>query len=260
MEEMASLWSHQESNDELHLKIHYTTLELEAVKAKANEEMNKNTESVKQLLHLLKLVCNERDEARDQIQKLLNKFTPSVNKSIHDCFAIEQNHQHHQYPLIKPANANSSIAESNSLSDAYKHCSSPVNSVFDPVTSHELSNINTMMMESMIKGKALPQKGNLLKAVMEAGPLLQTLFASNPLPIWGKLSPPKFVCNGGPNQSTMMTKQWQQQSEMPYGSFSQMIGGGGGSILSFNDMSSSNCEWRMEASNFGQVEKRQRFR
>ncbi|KAI3806372.1 hypothetical protein L1987_22273 [Smallanthus sonchifolius] len=293
MEEMASLWSHQESNDELKLKIHYTALELEAVKAKANEEMNKNTESVKQLLHLLKLVCNERDEARDQIQKLLNKITPSINKSIRDCFAIDQAHRHHQYPLIKPANANSSIAESNSLSDAYNHCSSPVNSLFDPVTSPELSNINTktlivqdyqmlptsfhamhsppnmdhasLMMESMIKGKALPQKGNLLKAVIEARPLLQTLFASNPLPSWGKLSPPKFVCNGGQNQSTMMTKQSQQLSEMPYGSFSQMIGGGGGSILSFNDINSSNCQWRMAAScptasNLGQVEKRQRFR
>ncbi|KAI7738827.1 hypothetical protein M8C21_011708, partial [Ambrosia artemisiifolia] len=135
MEEMASLWSHQESSDELKLKIHYTALELEAVRAKANEDMNKNTESVKQLLHLLKLVCHERDEARDQIQKLLNKNMHSINKSmIKDCFMIDQLHQHpHQYPSMKPTKANSSTAESNSLSDhAYNQCSP---SLFDPITS-----------------------------------------------------------------------------------------------------------------------------
>ncbi|KAM0044874.1 hypothetical protein Hdeb2414_s0010g00358311 [Helianthus debilis subsp. tardiflorus] len=231
--------------------------------------MSKNTESVKQLLHLLKLVCHERDEARDQIQKLLNKDMTSINKSmIRDCFMIDQLHQHHQYPIIiKPA-TNSSIAESNSLSDhAYNHCS-PVNSLFDPVTSPELSNINTnnsfvqdyhmlpndframhsprimnnetLMLENMIKGKALPQKGNLLKSVVEAGPLLQTLLAKN------SLSPRYF--------------------EMSSGGFSQMISGGGsGSMLSFNDMKSSNYQGRMVgscpmANNFGPVEKRQRFR
>ncbi|MFS7964937.1 hypothetical protein Hanom_Chr08g00756241 [Helianthus anomalus] len=143
---------------------------------------------------------------------------------ISDCFMIDQLHQ---YPIIKPA-TNSSIAESNSLSDhAYNHCS-PVNSLFDPVTSPELSNINTnnsfvqdyhmlpndframhcprimnnetLMLENMIKGKALPQKGNLLKYVVEVGPLLQTLLVRNP-------SPPRYF-------------------EMSSGGFSQMISGG----------------------------------
>ncbi|XP_076881790.1 uncharacterized protein LOC143530036 [Bidens hawaiensis] len=242
MEELSTFWSHQENNDELKLKIHYTALELEAVRAKANEEMNKNTESVKQLLQLLKLVCHERDEARDQIQKLQNKFL------------IDQVHQHHQYLLIKPSNANSSIAESYNLSDAYNNGSSPVNSLFDPVTSPEFINMNTnyqmlpngafhemhstpimnrdhatLMMENMIIGKALPQKGNLLKTVMEAGPLLQALLATNPLPGWGNSS----------------------------GSFSQMIGDDG--IMSFNFVNSSNCQGRV-TSNFSPVEKRQRFR
>ncbi|XP_076916311.1 uncharacterized protein LOC143575962 [Bidens hawaiensis] len=241
MEELTSFWSHQENNDELKLKIHYTALELEAVRAKANEEMIKNTESVKQLLQLLKLVCHERDEARDQIQKLHNKFL------------IDQAHQHHQYPLIKPSIVNSNIAESYTLPDAYNHGSSPANSLFDPITSPEFININTnyqmlpngfhamhsapimnsdhatLMMENMIKGKALPQKGNLLKTVIEAGPLLETLIVTNPLPRWGDSS----------------------------GSFSEMIGDDG--ILSFNYVNSSNCQGRV-ASNFEPVEKRQRFR
>ncbi|KAI3684841.1 hypothetical protein L6452_34068 [Arctium lappa] len=149
--------------------------------------MNRNNESVKQLLHLLKLVCNERDEARDQIQNLFIKIMPSMHNTtmISDCVAIDQFHQLQQSPLMKPTEANS-------------------NSLFDPVTSPEFSNINnntsfvlsngfhgsgsvpiidhaTLMMERMIKGKALPQKGNLLQAVIEAGMLMETLLAAIPL-------------------------------------------------------------------------------
>ncbi|KAK1412801.1 hypothetical protein QVD17_34315 [Tagetes erecta] len=250
MEEMAYLWSHQESNDELKLKIHYTSLELEAVKAKANEEISKNTESLKQLLHLLKLVCQERDEARDQIHKLLNKIMPiSINNSMIP------------HPLIKPAKANSSFAESNSLSDAYYHSSSsPVNSLdfsnintntnsfvqdyrmlhggFDAMNSPLEANHVALMMESMIKGKALPQRGSLLKAVIEAGSVLQTLYATNPPYGLGKLSSPRWFGNGNQND--------------------QMIGGE--NMLSFNDVNSSNCQERMIAScYFGPVEKKQRL-
>lgn len=113
-----------QSIDELKFKIHHTSLELETVKAKANEEMNINTDSLKQLIQLLKLVLHERDEARDQIQKLLIKIMPSTNNTmISDYFMIEQVHQHYQSSLMKPAKPNSSIAESNSLSDAYNHSS-----------------------------------------------------------------------------------------------------------------------------------------
>nr|GEV64027.1 RING-H2 finger protein ATL1-like [Tanacetum cinerariifolium] len=278
MEEMASLWRHQESIEELKLKIHYTSLELEAVKAKANEELNKNTESVKQLLQILKFVCHERDEAREQIQKLLNKITPFVNNPVFsDCLTIDQLHQLYQSPLMKPLKGNSSIAQSNSPSDAYNHCSSPVDSHSDPVTCPEFSNTKTnnslvqdyrqevmlsngfqamssipkldyptLMMESMIKGKVLTQKGNLLQAVMEAGPLLQTLLATYPLPRW--------------------QKQSQTFVDMSAASFLQMSGGGnqicGGNILSFDDLNFSQYQGRMElgfprANNSGLVAKRQ---
>ncbi|KAL8225188.1 hypothetical protein R6Q57_017745 [Mikania cordata] len=232
MEEMASSWIHQERNDELKLKIHYTSLELEAVIAKANEEMNKNTEAVKQLLHLLKLVCHERDEARDQIQKLLNKIMPSVNKS----------------------NNTTLVQDYSMFLSGFR-------------SKHSLQEMNhaTLMMESMIKGKALPQKGNLLKTVIEAGPLLQTLIASNPLPNSGNLSQVRLFSNHGQNQTTVLTKQSQKSSEMSYGSFSKMIDGDGG-ILSFNNTNSSNFQRGMmatncpTASNFVPVEKRQRIR
>ncbi|KAA8549707.1 hypothetical protein F0562_001275 [Nyssa sinensis] len=73
MEEMASLWNYQESIEDLKQKLLYATLELESIRMEASEEMKKDKEYVKHLLQLLKIACHERDEARDQLQKLLKK-------------------------------------------------------------------------------------------------------------------------------------------------------------------------------------------
>ncbi|CAH8382589.1 unnamed protein product [Eruca vesicaria subsp. sativa] len=180
MDELGSIWFYQESMDELRQKLQYTTFELEAVKTKANEESKLHQEEVSSLLHLLKLARQERDEAKDQLQKLLTIKT------------------------------NSSITESNS------HGSSPVDSLFEPVSSPEFSNFNIIpepvhqmklsnrpfnrvynsqqrpvkidpaeaLMNEIIKGKTLPEKGKFLQTVMESGPLLQTLLVAGPLPRW----------------------------------------------------------------------------
>ncbi|XP_076942090.1 uncharacterized protein LOC143611846 [Bidens hawaiensis] len=309
MEEFASLWSYQENVDDLKQKLLYTTLEFEAVKAETSEEMKRNTESIKQLLQLLKIACQERDEAKDQLQKLLNKVTSSNNQkmfnmtnvSAPNCF--EQVQQNHQVPLVMPAKAHSGVTESNSLSEAYNHSSSPVDSLFDPISSPEFSNINvdttfvqdynqkvdqaTLVMEGMIKGKTLPQKGNLLQSVVEAGPLLQTLLLAGPLPRWRnppplKSIPPPLKSLNIPSmvvvadQTATAQKQdfgnlnkflkLQPYAEMACGSSSQMMGGvgvgvGGGGVLSFGD---GGCyQGSMVAcpsgSNLGSIGKRQRL-
>ncbi|KAJ6895053.1 hypothetical protein NC651_021510 [Populus alba x Populus x berolinensis] len=118
-------------------------------------------------------------------------------------------------PLVMPAKANSSITESNSLSDTYNHQShgsSAVDSLLDAVSSPDFSSINMAdschmgfvdktlvqdyngsiptglvapamakidpaddVIDKFAKGRVLPQKGKLLQAVMDTGPLLQTL-------------------------------------------------------------------------------------
>ena len=80
---------------------------------------NKN-KSFNQLLQLLK-AYQERDEARDQLQKVLNKVMSSRLPK----FLIGWPHIQQESPLIKPTKANSSITESNSLSKTYNyhsHC------------------------------------------------------------------------------------------------------------------------------------------
>lgn len=207
--------------DDLKQKLLYTTLELESVRAEANEEMRKTKEYMKQLLQLFKVACQERDEARDQLQKLLNKLLPSTVPSE---FFTSLPQLQPDSPLIKAAKANSSITESNSLSDTHNcqsHGSSPVDSFLDAGSSPELSNLNmadssslafvnqpllqdytgtvqtglvssaapkidqgSLVIDNFVTGKPLPQKGKLLQAVLESGPLLQTLLLAGPLPRW----------------------------------------------------------------------------
>ncbi|XP_071690750.1 uncharacterized protein [Rutidosis leptorrhynchoides] len=324
MEEFASLWSYQENIDDLKQKLFYTTLELEAVKSETQDEIKRNNDSMNQLLQLLKMTCQERDEAKDQLQKLLNKIMPlneqqifnASNAPIPNCFTSDQVQQLHQSTLMMPNKANSSVTESNSFSEAYNRSSSPVDSLFDPISSPEFSNVNvetqfvqdynqkssysttfnglnmpkvdqaTLMMEGMIKGKTLPQKGNLLRAVIEAGPLLHNLLVAGPLPRW-RNPPPLQTFNVPPMLTTidhitaaqkldmgsqkpmMVLKPSQPYAEMACGGASQILAAGGGSgsggVLSFGDFSfGSNFQGRMMTgcsggSNFGTIQKRQRL-
>ncbi|KAG6629263.1 uncharacterized protein LOC122293416 isoform X2 [Carya illinoinensis] len=217
MDDLGSLWSCQESMDELKQKLFYTTVELESLKREAIEEIRKNKEYVKNLLNLLNIATQERDEARAQLQKLLSKLLPSSPTELPNIFP----HVQTESPLVIPTKANSSITESNSQSETYNHQShgsSPVDSFFDAVSSPDFSNINAAdssnigflnqpsvqkyngsmstgiassqinpasdVIDNLVKGKALPTKGKLLQAVMEAGPLLQTLIVAGPLPRW----------------------------------------------------------------------------
>ncbi|KAL2470441.1 Protein of unknown function (DUF1635) [Abeliophyllum distichum] len=206
MEEMVSLWSYEENIDELNQQFMYAILELEKSKVEASEETRKNTVYVKQLIQLLNITIQERDEARNQLQKLLEKFM--LTSSTEGLNILPQFHVDN--PLVKPGKANSSITESNSLSDTYNyhsHVSSPVDSIFDAASSPELSNINmlstnqvtsgvpkidhaSLIIDNLVKGRVLPQTGKFLQAVVEAGPLLQTLLVAGPLPRWR--NPPRL--------------------------------------------------------------------
>ncbi|OIT06672.1 PREDICTED: uncharacterized protein LOC109223042 [Nicotiana attenuata] len=213
MDQMDSLWSYQETMEEMRQKLLYTSLELEKLKMEASEEKRKNNEYVKQLIQLIKMAYQERDEARDQLQKLVNKINQADLLNNHSQIQVDSS-------VIKPTKANSSTIESNSLTETYNYQSqnsSPVESFLDAVTSPELSNINvadsnampfvsytvvpqemakvdldpaSLVIESLVKGKTLPQQGKFLQAVLESGPLLQTLLVAGPLPRWR--NPPQF--------------------------------------------------------------------
>ncbi|KDP44187.1 hypothetical protein JCGZ_05654 [Jatropha curcas] len=200
MEELGSLWSY-ESVDELRQKLLCTTIELEAFKGEANEEIRKHKEDKKHLIDLLKMAYKERDEAKDQLQKLINKLLPSNSTDINQIILQPQPGS----PLVIPMKANSSITESNSLSDTYNAVTSPDLSSMNMADSGHIDFVNKAYVQeyntfvspivpkidpadaaidSLVNGKNLPQKGKLLQAVTEAGPLLQNLIVAGPLPRW----------------------------------------------------------------------------
>lgn len=174
--------------EELKQKLLHATLELESANKLKME-----------LFDLLKIVYHERDELREALAKVLHKLATSSSPNIPEYNVIPQVIPE-SLIMVPNTKANSSITESNSLS----HGSSAVDSFLDAVSSPDFSNMNvvdsrnvgifnsektqrdpaSVVIENLVKGKALPQKGKLLQSVMEAGPLLQTLLVAGPLPCW----------------------------------------------------------------------------
>ncbi|KAK4785820.1 hypothetical protein SAY86_002509 [Trapa natans] len=198
MEDLGCLWASQDqmSVEEVKHLLLCTTLELETVRMVAGEEMMKYRQNIMHLLGLLKVAYQERDQARGQLHQLLNKLAAPQDSS-----ALNELLFHRLQPdgCLMPAKANSTLTEStnNSLS--------PVDSIFDSsslVLENQRQNASVQeyvglgslvdqkfdprmtMIDELAKGKALPQKGKLLEAIMEAGPLLHTLLMAGRLPQW----------------------------------------------------------------------------
>ncbi|KAK6142107.1 hypothetical protein DH2020_006975 [Rehmannia glutinosa] len=205
--------------EQLGQKLLFTTLELEKLKSESMEEMQKNKDYINQLIHLLKYAIQERDEAQNQLQNLLNNNPIPL---------FQTGHPNHN-PLIEP---NSSVTESES--------SSP----FDPVSSSPDSNAVVLsgdqIIDDLVKGRALPEKGGFLEAVVRAGPLLRTILVAGPLPRWR--NPPRFQAFQIPPVSIRGNVGSGSMSPEAFGRVS--CGSGQAQsvpLLSFGDMSSGSC-------------------
>ncbi|XP_074294845.1 uncharacterized protein LOC141622709 [Silene latifolia] len=187
MEDFGYLWSYQENVDELKQKLHYVTYELEITRKETNQVIMKNNDDIRKLLLMLQNVCKERDEANSQLTNL-QQMLAFTNKTQHF-------HQITPFspdtPLVTnfPAKTNSSITESTSFSLEPATVSSPdsANICFintNTATSSKGVDGATMLIENLAKGRPRPRQGKLLQAVIEAGPLLQTLMVAGSLPQW----------------------------------------------------------------------------
>lgn len=200
--------------DELKQMIWYNTTEIESEKAKAFEETTKNKENLKHLLRLLKTAYQERDEARHQLQKLLRNITPSPGPSgLYRSLLLPlranqmTNRTHHtpelsNYYLAHRPSASNSLLGANPPRDFLAADAAPSSN--DPCGvsctpgflnsggANTVSRALEDVIDDLVMGRALPEKGKFLQAVMEAGPLLQTLQWSGPLPRWRNPPPLKL--------------------------------------------------------------------
>lgn len=206
------------------------------MKNNSREELRKKEDNINQLIHLVKAANLERDEARDQLQMLLNKLTLPNPVELFSVAPLQ-------------ALGSSSLTGSDNLTDApnnHSHDSSPT--VIDESISPDLSIVNfadssnalisqqhalnvcapstednmmKLIFEQLAK-KPLPEKGRLLEAVIGAGPILETLFVAGSLPRWRNppplkpfLVPPLSI--GGDhaalNQSCLILNSKRQKSQ-----------------------------------------------
>ncbi|CAI0451868.1 unnamed protein product [Linum tenue] len=241
--------------DEVKQSLLYKTLELESFKSEANAKLSKCREEMTQLIDLLKLAYQERDDAKAQLQKLLHKIIPSEMNPI----------LQPDSPIVVQGKANSSITESNSLSETYNpqysHSSSPVDSFFhdaavSPVVAVKIDPIDAVIDE-LVKGKALPQQGRLLQTVMEAGPLLNTLLVAGPLPRWR--NPPKLQTFKIPPVSIKGCDGSSKIQAVPL--LQQKMTLLGSQTCSASMVNFASSGWSLSAGGVGQIQpgKRQRF-
>lgn len=221
MEDIDSFWTFHEGVDELKQKLQFMTYELEMTRNETNEEIRKNNEHIRKLLKLLQTACKERDEAKDELKKLqqimaFNKKTNNDNVVFDHLMmpnsAFPATPFSPDSPLLTTnfaTKTTSTITDSSSFSlethnnnnnfnsHTQSHVSSPAasspdssnNIVFNTTsatkpTTTKVVDQEMLIMARLAKGRTLPQKGKLLQAVLEAGPLLSTLMVAGSLPQW----------------------------------------------------------------------------
>ncbi|KAE9620510.1 hypothetical protein Lal_00018971 [Lupinus albus] len=270
MDHLEPVIIYPQSEEELTDKLVNVTLELETMKNVKDE-----------LFDSLMLAYRERDEAIAELQKLMNKPIPSITNYLQNIFGAVQ-HENHAMFLV--AKANSSITESNTLS----HGSPTVDSFFDTVSSPEFSNINNNLsysylsqnlvedfnnssvshdaanaiIDSLSKVRSLPQKGKLVQAVIDAGPLLQNVLLAGPIPTWTNPPPLQHI-----KVPPLTIKEYDISSITPTYLKPKLPSNAtlsttscSSSMLNFagHHSSSFNNEWNLTSSSCVQLRKRQR--
>ncbi|KAJ8899682.1 hypothetical protein K2173_019380 [Erythroxylum novogranatense] len=158
-------------------------------------------ETIKQLSDLFTVALQERDEARDYLQKSIAR-TRELQQILNRVL------QSISYQTISTG---SHIQAA--VTDCYPQSSTPVSDITQGTSSSSLNtevldscefgsirhiqmgtkafiDNDDQVLEQLIEGKQLPRKGKLLQAVIDSRPLLETSLDSVPLPKWRNPPPP----------------------------------------------------------------------
>ncbi|KAL4560850.1 hypothetical protein LXL04_033005 [Taraxacum kok-saghyz] len=169
------------STEELTESLLITTMELEAERFKAEEELRLKDDQLIELKQLLNTAINERNEAQDKYQTLLRQNYPHYHQT------------HRQTTTPPPHSVVSSIEDEPITNGAFSSSDCEESIVSSPVTEIPVRLTpppRSLEQELNFPVKALPEKGKFLEAVIKAGPLLQNLLLAGPLPHWRHPPPP----------------------------------------------------------------------
>ncbi|GKV34207.1 hypothetical protein SLEP1_g42604 [Rubroshorea leprosula] len=171
-----------EGMEELKHTLLYTTLELETTRVSAKEEIAKREFELIQIQDVLSRTIKERDEAQTRCQNLM--LEKLILKK-----QLEQNQQqkvkvNHQDAATLSGISSGSDDESKPLNSNNLISSSDPNRGIVPIPQLQSEAPLPEEALKLAANRPLPEKGKLLQAVKDAGPLLQTLLLAGPLPQW----------------------------------------------------------------------------
>ncbi|XP_050250008.1 uncharacterized protein LOC126697164 [Quercus robur] len=192
---------HEEGMEELRHSLLYTTFELETTLLAAKEEITKREYELIHVKDLLSRTIKERDEAESRCKNLmLEKFMlqeqlqqKQQQQQLQLQQQRQQQQQQQQLQLQQQQQQTASNNEDDSKgTDSSKHfassdsdeniISSPgTDPILQPPLPQPLPSQATL---KLVPKRPLPEKGKLLQAVIEAGPLLKNLLLAGPLPQW----------------------------------------------------------------------------
>lgn len=147
-------------------------MELESAKMVAEKKLGENEQFKYQLLQLLKKAQEERDEAIEQLQRLLLanykgfRSTSQPAETLKESNTPSQFHGEHYYNFMSSTNRQPTILQEYLKKD---QTSSSGNAAMDAYATFVIDRL------LLLKAKPLPEKGKLQQAVQAAGPLLKTL-------------------------------------------------------------------------------------
>ncbi|XP_022747381.1 uncharacterized protein LOC111297055 [Durio zibethinus] len=185
-------WYGEEGMEELKHTLLFTTLELETTLISAKEEITRRELELIHLKDVLIKTLKERDEAQARCQKMmLEKFI--LQQQLQQ---KEHTHQQQQQETASLSGVSSSSEDESKPGDSNNHnsssdsnrskISSPSLDSILPVVHLPLQPKSPLPQEAskLAANRPLPEKGKLLQAVKDAGPLLQNLLLAGPLPQW----------------------------------------------------------------------------
>ncbi|XP_076910311.1 uncharacterized protein LOC143567919 [Bidens hawaiensis] len=168
------------SVEELSESLLITTMELEAARFKAEQELKQKDDELTQLKQVLNIAINEKLEAQNRYQTLVKclglaqTIVPQPHAAVS---SIEDDLDHITNGGFLSSDCEESIVSSPVVEPSIQFTQPPVNVVMPE-------------WELGFPVKALPEKGKFLEAVIKAGPLLQNLLLAGPLPHWQHPPPP----------------------------------------------------------------------
>ncbi|XP_010557356.1 PREDICTED: uncharacterized protein LOC104826385 [Tarenaya hassleriana] len=166
--------------EELRHSLLYTTLELEQTRIAAREELNAREDQLMELRDLLDKAMKERDEARENCQRLV------LDKKLLFQQGVSSTNEEDQDPTRRGNDENVNGFSSSDGEESTVSSFDPPNQILQPLLPQQClpSSPEMAEIELAFAERPLPEKGKLLMAVMKAGPLLQTLLLAGPLPQW----------------------------------------------------------------------------